>query len=496
MNAPGVNVNPGAPSSGHHWGRSFISNLFWATWGEAVTRVLKVLQIFFVVRWLGPKNYGEFVFAFSFVTVFSILFDSGLVITITREMARDPDNGSLLGDVILLKALLGGIGFAAIFIGSTWITREPLIRNMILVLGLNQFLGEILNLSYGIFRARMLMKYESFIRIGQAILLFAAVMAALFIFGSSLSVAVAYLITTAVAVGALVFAGRRFFQSLQLTPRWRALARLMRIALPLALAGGVSSLYMNIDAVLLGWWKSMEAVGWYDAADRLNSVSLLPLSLLLLVALPAFASLSTQVDDDFRRRWNTWSTALVVLAVFTAVAILARAPEITVLIFGSKFGAAVPVLRIMAATGLLIYLYMPSYQALVIFDRQNALFIALAVALVVNVALNVYLIPIHGIEGAAVATVGTHGVILIELCWLASVLTPLKPVNAPITSALLACAVSGLAAFAVMRADCFRTLFVAIPIGGAVYSAILWALLKVTSGRERGWTFSFSNYWA
>jgi O-antigen/teichoic acid export membrane protein len=468
------------------WWKVVIKNAFWIGVAELTVRGLKAAQIVLVVRRLGPTEYGSFAFAMSFVMIFAILFDSGLVLTVTREFARSRENEGLLGDVIAIKSTLALGGFALIYGGSFYLTQDSNIRLMVLVLGANVFLGEFLNLSYAVFRARQRMEYECFIRVAQSLVMLAAVLWVLWRAPSALGVCFAYLASATLLLMALWVPLQRLGRPIRLAFRWQTWKRLMRVALPLALAGGVASLYMNIDSVMLGWWSGMEVVGWYDAADRLTAYAVLPMSIFSLVLLPAFASSSARLDHSFVRRWDLWSASMVALAAFTTCVMVAGADQLVEIAFGVPFRPAAAAVRIMSLSALLMYLYTPSYQALILFDRQRDLFAILALAVVVNGVLNAIVIPRCGLYGAAWVTVATHFFILCGLLSATARATPIKPINTVVASAFAGCSLSSAVAFLIIKLS-GKAIWTSVPLGAIAYALCLLALLKVSVITGRSW---------
>src|SRR5262249_22141956 len=165
--------------------------------------------------------------------------------------------------------------------------------------------------------------------------------------------------------------------------------------------------------------------------------------LVAVVIFPAFASTSSEVDSTFRKRWDRWSIGMIALGTYLACILYATADPLVRLIFGAAFAPTGAALRILLIAVVMIFVYTPSFQAMIVFDRQRTLFWSLLVGAGVNVALNVALIPPYGLYGAAWATVATHAVLLCELVVLAHWCTPVRPVSGAVVSGLASAAVSG-----------------------------------------------------
>ena len=98
--------------------KKYFKNTSWL-FAEKIVRVLIAFVVsIFVVRYLGPKNFGLLSYAISFYGLFYAISVLGLEIITIRELVRNPDKrDDLLGSVFLLR-LLGGVS-TIIFIALT-----------------------------------------------------------------------------------------------------------------------------------------------------------------------------------------------------------------------------------------------------------------------------------------------------------------------------------------------------------------------------------------
>jgi O-antigen/teichoic acid export membrane protein len=173
-----------------------------------------------------------------------------------------------------------------------------------------------------------------------------------------------------------------------------------------------------------------------------------------------------------------WTTTMIGLGAFFACLILGLADGIVELAFGGDYRPAGLALQILIITAVLIYIYMPAYQALIMFDQQMRLFRCLSGGALINVVLNIVLIPRFSLYGAAWATVATHMVILVQLFRDAAKYTPVKPMNRAFGLGLGIASASGFVAYLSMRAVS-PSLWSAIPVGVLMFLMSFAGLTKV-----------------
>ena len=177
-----------------------------------------------------------------------------------------------------------------------------------------------------------------------------------------------------------------------------------KISLPL-LAGGISEIItLNADVLLLNLYRPPEEIGIYYAAAKTTALALFVLyavgtayagRIAAASALGNRADIETLVGQAVR--WTFIPSAAVTLAILAAgYPVLAS--------FGDGFTDAYPLMFILAA-GILTKASMgPSELILNMLGHQRASALSMATAAVLSVALNLLLIPIWGVTGAAIAT--------------------------------------------------------------------------------------------
>lgn len=187
------------------------------------------------------------------------------------------------------------------------------------------------------------------------------------------------------------------------TPRY-AFPEWFKISLPL-LAGGICEIVVqNADILLLNFYRPSEEIGIYYAAAKTTGLALFVMyavgtayagRIAAARALGNAAEVETLVGDAVR--WTFIPSAAVTLGLLAiGYPVLAQ--------FGDGFTDAYPLMFILAA-GILTKAAMgPSETILNMLGHQRASALSLASAAVVSVTLNLLLIPLWSVTGAAVAT--------------------------------------------------------------------------------------------
>ena len=194
------------------------------------------------------------------------------------------------------------------------------------------------------------------------------------------------------------------------TIRWRLepafLRRWFWQGLPFALTFVLTTLYFKIDVPILLAIKGAGQTGIYSSAYKpFEALIFVPMTLLQVV-FPILSIQHRSSPERLRQTVERFFKALVILGWPVTVGTVLLAPGLTHLL--RLFPAAEEPLRILAIGFVVLFVNNAFIGALNSMDKQVLFTYAAGVSVVVNVALNVVLIPFYGYDGAAWATVLTE----------------------------------------------------------------------------------------
>jgi O-antigen/teichoic acid export membrane protein len=216
----------------------------------------------------------------------------------------------------------------------------------------------------------------------------------------------AALILTFVAL--VIYSGKKLPQLTEFTGNkadasvWR---ELLIFSLPLMGSAIFSMVISWTDTLMLGYFKMPEIVGLYNAASPLAYFITMPMAALVLIYTPVTASLYSQNRMAELRRNYTILTKWLATLTLPLFLVLFLFPEAVLnIFFGSAYIAAAPALRILSAGFIVANLFGPNGGALLAMGESRFIMWSVLVPAIVNVPLNIVLIPPLGIVGAATAS--------------------------------------------------------------------------------------------
>jgi len=392
-------------------GRLLIRRAFGLSAGRGVASVLSAAWVIVIARRLTVDQFGEVSVALALVLIFSTVSDLGLQNILARDVVETGRiRRAVLDAVVARRLVLAAISVVLLVVLFVIATHD---RNLAvpIVFGLSIGGAAMYNSTLTAYRALGNIRLEIASEIGSRAVVLVGGGLWVASGGGIIAVGVAYS-SVGLAIGLIDY----------LIVRGKSAAGPIdhpfpsfspRAAAPFALANTVSAIYQRIDNYLLALLRGTAAAGVYGASYRFQDVIMI-----LPVALGQLA-LSDVSGTDPRLRMSTGrrvaaQSALLTLVPALAIAIFAK-PLLTFL-FGAPYAVAAPIVVLLmistvpGAAGVAL-----SLLAAVTDPRRFA--IASGSSLVVNVVVNLILIPPFSGVGAGVAMVISQTYLVAAFYW-------------------------------------------------------------------------------
>lgn len=179
---------------------------------------------------------------------------------------------------------------------------------------------------------------------------------------------------------------------------------LLLFSLPLLATFILSLIILRMDTLMLGYFETTTIVGLYNAAHPISQLISVFLMSLVFIYLPIASQLySKNLMEEMRRNYMIL-TKWIFSATFPLFLVIFLFPE-TVLnvFFGSPYEEASVALQILALGTLIPVFLGPNGATLIAIGRTKLNMIDDLIGAITNISLNIFLIPLMGIMGAAIA---------------------------------------------------------------------------------------------
>jgi O-antigen/teichoic acid export membrane protein len=460
-------------------GRRAAKNTLVRALGEIVGKGASLVLFAVLAREVGDSGVGVYVLAFAFVQIATMPIGLGIDMYLTREVSRERRSASeLLGDVVAVKALLAVVVVPASFALTFLLGYDAETRLVVYILTGGLLLDGYARTLYSVFAAYERGELQAASVVAQRIPAAALGIAVLAAGFGVVAVAIAYTAGSVIAVVLAVVFLRRHMPEIgwRLTrERWRGL---VSTNVPYAAQDIFGVLLARFDAVLLSLMATQAAVGRYGAAYRLVEATFFLTSSVGTAFFPMYAYLDRDSSPTVGAVFQRSLKLTLALLVPCGVAFGLLAEPISRAVFGAEFEAAADPLRFLAVAVPLMGLITLSTAMIVARADVRRVYPLTAAMVVLNVVLNLVLIPPYEEAGAAAAMVATElvflGVLLLMAVRVVGGLDWPKVVSPLLAGAAMA------AVLAVLSAP----LAWALLAGGAVYAAVFLAAERLLAPED------------
>lgn len=389
----------------------YLGNTSWLFAERALQLTLAFAVNVYVARYLNPARFGLFNYALSVIALASPLATLGIDAILVRELVRrSDDHRKWLGTAFTLKLMSSILlvfmvgGFQLLF------GRNPVLNGMMMLIALGLVLQS-MNVIDDYFQSQVAVRYSA-----QAKM-------AMLIFSSIVKIVLIICKASILPFAALVLLENCFFA----TALWinynkkglpafigqfdiKVAKRLMHDSWPMLLTSIAVAVYLKIDQIMLKRMLDAAAVGQYAAAVRISEALYFIPFALTSSFFPAIIAAKEYGQSIYLERLQRFYDLMVWLGVVSAVLVAFILPHFVPLLYGDVYKPASAVLRWHGWSLLFVFMANASSRWFLIENRQKSFLIINTAAAVSNIFLNLWLIPMMGISGAAISTVIAYAI--------------------------------------------------------------------------------------
>jgi O-antigen/teichoic acid export membrane protein len=415
-----------------------IRNFFTLFIGDSINYILNFFATIYLARNLEVSNFGKISFAFAFFSFSSFITNLGLISIGTRDIAQrlkthNTDTESkYISNVINLRQVLAIITFILLLVTSLLIQKPMPVKLLIILYGLSLFPFALL-LEWTFFGWEKM----GFITIERIVTAASYLILVLFFVKGSnhlLVIPIVFLISN--LVGALfLFISYRYNKNLhganslyryKLSFNFSDWLQLIKTALPFGIGAILIQFPNNFNTIFLGMIKPDIQVGLFSAASKLLVFILIFDRVMNNTTFPIISRYYVQGSEKLSVLINRLAKLVLVVSIPICAGGFLLAKSITNLIYGSVYVPSYPIFRILIWF-FFITMLNSLYTSSLIAGQKNKEYIkAIGFGVLVNVILNIILVPIISASGTAIALVAGE---LVTLIFLTQMIKPIAKIK-------------------------------------------------------------------
>lgn len=387
---------------------------------QILTYILTFFYTIFIARYLGTDGFGILSLAIAFSGIFLIFSDLGLGTLTTRDVARDESLASkYVGNILSLKIILLLFTLVLLFLTMNIISYDKLTTQVIYVMVFSVIVGSFSNNLNAIFQAYEKMEYQSLGQIINATLMFIGVIIAIYLHLDVLGFTFIYLIANFLVLiyTMLVFIRKLFLPKIHAElVFWK---QMMRESLPLGISSIFATLYVWIDSVMLSIIQGNDAVGIYNASYRLIIFLLFIPNIFNTALFPTLSKYHVLSKNALKIAVQKYFKLMIIISIPLGVGVTMLADRIILMVFGAQYVQSISSLQILIWSTVFIFTSTAFIQLFLSINRQITLTKIGGICLLVNILLNLILIPRFSYIGASIVTVLTELTVLFLILYAA-----------------------------------------------------------------------------
>ncbi len=388
-----------------------IKNIQWVGLSKIISMLISLITTSIIARVFGPEKFGILNYVLSFVGLFSILASLGVSAVVYKELVVNKEKREeVLGSAMALNFIAGiiTIGIICVYL---FIIKEDHTITLLIILASLSFLTQPFNLLQIDFLKDSDAKYVTITQLITSLITSGAKIVVVTLY-ASVWYFIIILITENLIAGILYI-----YQIIKVKNRTLILKvslpqikYLLYAAAPMALTLGFSDIYARIDQVMLRHYLDVSAVGLYSAAARVTELWYFIPNIIITGLFPILAN-SASTAENRQKKFLFLSKALFLAAIVISISVLLASKLIIGIIYGKEFLAAAPILSIYIFSLFGTFISLIILQELFIEKRTWAIILIPGGTALLNIILNIFLIPLYGASGAAFATVISYNII-------------------------------------------------------------------------------------
>ena len=391
-----------------------VKNTFWLGLIEVFSKLIMFFVTITIGRYLGIKSFGTYNYVFSFVAIIMIFSDLGVSTVITRDIARHPDQaGNYLGNALSLRLLTSLFIIILMSLSLFFFKRDSQYLFLIILATFYSLLQQFSALFVVILTAFEKMEFVFVTRIFFFVGILLSTLVVVDIHGSLSLLIVLNSVVSIISIIVTIYLIKQ--QQIVIVLQWQSqfILEILRQILPIFGFIACTQIYLNLDTLLIGKFFGDQTVGVYQAAYKIL-FAFQSINIINNAILPRISILVHQ---------QKYATLVKLYKVVIVISLLILIPLATIISLnsriivtliwpGSGYLAAATILPFMIWAGVINFFRNFATNYLLACNQQQYIFFAILIGLIVNSALNFFIMPTLGYSFAAVSLLISEVIIL------------------------------------------------------------------------------------
>ena len=382
--------------------------------GSIIVQAMGFTGLILLMNYLPVNEYGKYIYIIEFISIFAFFADGGFTQYIVKETSQNPG----LVKSIYSKAQSAQILISLLMLAFIILTSYPLNSAIdfffLLIYGLSVVISAYFApmlavlMATGrkdlIFYKDVTLSTSKLIFMGVGIVFKQPVIYFIFLgFLNCIVLLLLYLYTK--WKKEFIY----FFQNkIDLSDSWSFIKQGLLFTMLMA----ANVIYSKIDIIMLEKIVGSAEVGYYSGATRFIYPFMFVSTAFMTAIFPALAK-HAKDSANFKKIQYTALYYLGGIGVLLSAGLFLASDIIFDVFFDNKYDASIPIFKVLVWFLAIVFIYGPITNNLVAKNKVRFLVVLNSVMIGFNIGLNLFLIPMYGALGAAIATISCEVLILV-----------------------------------------------------------------------------------
>jgi len=385
----------------------YASNLGW-TFIEKLINIISTLVVgIFLARYLGPFNFGVLSYSLSYVALFGFLIGLGLDQVIVKEIVNRPSISKLIVSTsLILKLVMFLVVFILLNTISFFSQDSTELKLIILIVSLG-LIHHPFSVLVSYFQAIVHIKYISLLIMISKIILILGKLTMIYIKASLIDfVILDSFIFLLLSISYFIYYIKMRKLKIKgfLKFNKKIAIVLLNYSWPLLLSSGAIILYMRVDQIMIKEMINLDALGKYAVAVKLSEAWFFLPIIITSVFYPYIIIAKKTSNKLYYNRLKQLFFATIWIAILFVIFFSLFDDILIGLLFGNEFVSNNYVIPILAISGIFVSMGYVNGKWIIIENHTKFELIRNITGGLLNVLLNFILIPVYGLNGAALST--------------------------------------------------------------------------------------------
>ena len=383
-----------------------LKNSGWLFLDKAIRAVLGLLVGAWVARYLGPSQFGELSFYIALIAIFQSITTLGMDGIVVREIAKTSSReNTILGTVFWMRLLTGCICWISILI--YFAISDPENKQGIWILGIvgASLIFQSSDVVDLWFQGKSQNKRGVYAKL-SAFLIANIIKVVLIVLSAELmSFAIVVALEAAVVALSMCISYSFYPSGKKWLKSWKLAKQLIKESWPYLISGVSIMIYMRIDQVMIKEMLGESELGLFSAAMPFATIwNVIPV-IICTVLLPYMSRQKIDAPKYFDKYLSYIFRSFWVIALALILLTNLLSHFFIMNTYGSSYQEAIPILNIYVLTLIPVYLGVAQNIWIINEGASHLVLIQTSVGAVSSIVLNLFFLPLWGIQGAAIAAV-------------------------------------------------------------------------------------------